>query len=228
MSRHERLISSLVQSSCRRPAQTPNSHSSAQIATSRINAAVSPRFSASQHTRSVSSTARTTTGASAPGGVVSASWRRRTAARTTASFVATACSSPRISDSSPSRYCCVIFTTAWLFSLVSPAGILPLRRELGVGHCPVSLGCAFRGRPRSRRFLAAALSRLLGPTERLDLLDLLWREAARDLAAGHLLRLNVAADVADDLGVGQGGRIPDVGEVGDPRDDPAHNLAGPR
>src|SRR5919197_1035991 len=69
---------------------------------------------------------------------------------------------------------------------------------------------------------------LLGPTEGLDLLDLLRRKLARDLAAADLLRLDVAADVVDDLGVCQRGRVTDVGEVGDPGDDPAHDLSGPR
>src|SRR3990172_9044418 len=68
---------------------------------------------------------------------------------------------------------------------------------------------------------------LLGPTERLDLLDLLRRQRARNLAARHLLALHVVANVLHDLGVRERGRVPHVGEVGDGRDDPAHDLAGP-
>jgi hypothetical protein len=75
---------------------------------------------------------------------------------------------------------------------------------------PVGVG---RGRPAlypsllfgsasSPRLLGAGLHLLLGPTECLDLLELLLRELAWDLAAGHLLRLNVAADLFDDLRVG--------------------------
>src|SRR3989442_2794058 len=69
---------------------------------------------------------------------------------------------------------------------------------------------------------------LLRPTECLDLRELLRRELARDLAAGYLLRLDVAADLVDDLGVCQGARVSDVGEVGDSGDDPPHDLAGAR
>src|SRR5665648_446409 len=69
--------------------------------------------------------------------------------------------------------------------------------------------------------------RLLG-AERRDLLQLLRGELARSLATGHLLTLDVLADVLDDLGVRQRGRVSDIGEVRDRGDDPAHDLSGAR
>jgi hypothetical protein len=38
--------------------------------------------------------------------------------------------------------------------------------------------------------------------------------------------LHLVPEAVQDLGVGQGGHVSDVGEVGDSRDDPAHDLAG--
>src|SRR6266545_5545514 len=43
---------------------------------------------------------------------------------------------------------------------------------------------------------------------------------------GHLLALDVVADVIDDFGVRQRGHVADVGEVGDRSDDSAHDLPG--
>jgi hypothetical protein len=40
-------------------------------------------------------------------------------------------------------------------------------------------------------------SRSLSAAERLDLLRLLWRQLARNLAAGHFLTLDAVADVVD-------------------------------
>ena len=54
---------------------------------------------------------------------------------------------------------------------------------------------------------------LLGATERLDLLDLLGREIAWDLAAIQLYRLNMAANVLNDLGIGKRGGITDAGQA---------------
>jgi hypothetical protein len=57
------------------------------------------------------------------------------------------------------------------------------------------------------------LSWLLGLTERLELLHLLRRELPRNLAAGHLLALDLLADVVDDLRVRQRTHVSDIGEV---------------
>src|SRR6266498_1500667 len=38
--------------------------------------------------------------------------------------------------------------------------------------------------------------------------------------------MDLVADVLDDLGVGEGGHVADIGKVGDRGDDPAHDLAG--
>src|SRR6266487_2508971 len=69
---------------------------------------------------------------------------------------------------------------------------------------------------------------LLDLTERLDLLEFLRRKLAWSLAAGHLLVVDVVSDVVDDLGVRQRGYVPNVGEVGDAGDNPAHDLPGAR
>ena len=58
-----------------------------------------------------------------------------------------------------------------------------------------------------------------------DLLELGFGQLTRHVIVGDLGALHVVPDVLDDLGVGQGGDIADVGEVGDGRDDPAHDLA---
>ncbi len=93
--------------SSNRPAQTANSHSSAQTTAWRMNAA-SPRVSESQHSRSPTSRARAATDARAERGPVSARRRRCATSTTDASFVVAACSSPSRSDNSPAMYCCVI------------------------------------------------------------------------------------------------------------------------
>src|SRR5271166_1007641 len=72
----------------------------------------------------------------------------------------------------------------------------------------------------------AKLGGLFG-AERLDLGRFGLGELARHLAVRGLGRLYLVPDVLDDLGVGQRGDVADVGEVGDGRDDPAHDLAGP-
>src|SRR5215469_14937675 len=55
----------------------------------------------------------------------------------------------------------------------------------------------------------------------LDLLEFGLGELAWHVVAGDLGTLHVVPYVLDDLGVGQGGDVPDVGEVGDRRDYPA-------
>src|SRR5215216_4367218 len=72
----------------------------------------------------------------------------------------------------------------------------------------------------------APSTRLLGLTEPLDLLLLLPRQLARSLAAGHLLALDLVPDLVDDLRVRQRAHVSYVGEVGDPGNDPAHDLSG--
>ena len=47
----------------------------------------------------------------------------------------------------------------------------------------------------------------------LDLLELGLCQLARHVVAGDLGALHVVPDVFDDLGVGQGGHVPDIGDV---------------
>src|SRR6202034_1924900 len=51
-------------------------------------------------------------------------------------------------------------------------------------------------------------------------------ELAGDVAGADFGLLDVLADAVDDFGVGEGGDVADVGEVGHGCDDAAHDLAG--
>src|SRR5579875_894891 len=66
---------------------------------------------------------------------------------------------------------------------------------------------------------------LLGAAKGLYLFQLLFGERPRSLAARAFLCIDLAPDRLHDLGVGQGGDVTHIGEVGDARDDPAHYLA---
>src|SRR5215813_12043488 len=105
-------------------------------------------------------------------------------------------------------YCWVILTIALLFPLV--------RRSVR----PFTPGSVL-GERRSRRS-----GPLLAAPERLEFLELLCRQFARNLAAGHLFILDVTANVFHDFGIRECGRVPHVGEIGDGCDHPAHDLAG--
>src|SRR5215216_6175862 len=72
----------------------------------------------------------------------------------------------------------------------------------------------------------APSTRLLGLTEPLDLLELLLRQLARRLAAGHLLTPDLVCDLVDDLRVRQRAHVSDLGEVGGRGDNSAHDLSG--
>src|SRR5205807_1048622 len=74
----------------------------------------------------------------------------------------------------------------------------------------------------------AVTAALLGVTEGLDLLQLLRRELAGELTPGDLLGLHLLPDVLHYLRIRECCDVSGAGEVGDPGDDPAHDLARPR
>ena len=113
----------------------------------------------------------------------------------------------------------------------------PSHRAGGPGPTPAGARPALSGgnrahlgrhppeRPPAPASAGARPRPLLGVAEGVDLLLLLGGELPGHLAPGRLLALDLAADLLDYLGVGQGADVAHVGEVGDPGDHPAHDLA---
>src|SRR6516164_9785506 len=118
--------------------------------------------------------------------------------------------------------CARAVLTMWLISSALSANLL---RALASGRR--------RGQPRIHAAGTGRVSRGHGhsrgrlPAELLDLLELSLGQAARHIVLGDFHALHVVPDVLDDLRVGQGGDVPDVSEVGDGRDHPAHDLSRP-
>src|SRR5713226_7795271 len=68
---------------------------------------------------------------------------------------------------------------------------------------------------------------LLRLTERLYVSGFRLRELTGLLASRDLLALDSVPDLVDDLGICEGGHVAHIGEVGDARDHPSHDLPRP-